>query len=122
MICKRCGEENPDAKRVCTKCGAFLEGYTFNNVTGDYGYRGADGEWYKTEEDYRARCQAAEQSPIDHAKLQLQILLREEIAKAMDEKVSPLVSQMTKIMTDVFQAGFDTGLSCGKFVNYNKEE
>lgn len=52
MICKRCGEENPDAKRVCTKCGAFLEGYTFNNVTGDYGYRGADGKWYKTEEDY----------------------------------------------------------------------
>lgn len=52
MICKRCGAENPDAKRVCTECGAFLEGYTFNNVTGDYGYRGADGGWYKTEEDY----------------------------------------------------------------------
>ena len=39
------------------ECGAFLEGYTFNNVTGEFGYRGADGFWYKNEEEYRARLQ-----------------------------------------------------------------
>lgn len=24
----------PDTKRTCSECGAFLEGYTLNNVTG----------------------------------------------------------------------------------------
>lgn len=43
----------PDAKRTCSECGAFLEGYTLNNVTGEYGYRGADGNFYKSEEEYR---------------------------------------------------------------------
>ena len=121
MKCKRCGADNPDAKRVCTECGAFLEGYTLNNVTGEYGYRGADGGWYKTEEEYLARCSAAAQSPLDHARLQLQIQVREVMAKAMEDTVNPLVGQMTKLMGEVFQAGFDTGLSCGKFVNYDKE-
>jgi hypothetical protein len=51
MKCKRCGAENGDAKRTCGACGAFLEGYTLNNVTGEYGYRGADGNFYKSEED-----------------------------------------------------------------------
>ena len=41
-------------KRCCSRCGAFLEGYTFNNVTGEYGYRGGDGGWYKDEEEYKA--------------------------------------------------------------------
>ena len=62
MRCKRCGEENGDAKRICSRCGAFLEGYTLNNVTGEYGYRGADGGWYKSEEEYRAQSSAALQS------------------------------------------------------------
>ena len=58
MKCKRCGTENPDAKRTCMECGAILEGYTFNNVTGEYGYRGADGNFYKNESGYRARISA----------------------------------------------------------------
>lgn len=53
MKCKRCGTENPDAKRTCMECGAILEGYTFNNVTGEYGYRGADGNFYKNVRAYR---------------------------------------------------------------------
>ena len=36
----------PDAKRTCSECGALLEGYTLNNVTGEYGYRGADGGFF----------------------------------------------------------------------------
>ena len=52
MECKRCGADNPPAKRTCMECGAILEGYTFNNVTGEFGYRGGDGEWYKSEEEY----------------------------------------------------------------------
>ena len=66
MKCKQCGEENVDAKRTCSRCGAFLEGYTLNNVTGEYGYRGADGYFYKSEED-RSQSSAAVQSAIDHA-------------------------------------------------------
>ena len=53
MECKRCGADNPPAKRTCMECGAILEGYTVNNVTGEYGYRGSDGGWYKSEEEYR---------------------------------------------------------------------
>ena len=52
MECKRCGADNPPAKKTCMECGAILEGYTFNNVTGEFGYRGGDGEWYKSEEEY----------------------------------------------------------------------
>lgn len=62
MICKRCGAEMPDAKRTCSECGAFLEGYTLNNVTGEYGYRGADGNFYKSEEEYRIQSSAASRS------------------------------------------------------------
>jgi hypothetical protein len=39
-------------------CGAFLEGWTHNNVTGEYGYRGADGIMYRSEEHYRANSSA----------------------------------------------------------------
>ena len=60
MRCKKCGAENPDAKRTCSECGAFLEGYTLNNVTGEYGYRGADGLFYMSEEDYRAKSTGAQ--------------------------------------------------------------
>ena len=54
MICKKCGEENAEMKKCCSSCGAFLEGYTFNNVTAEFGYRGGDGNFYKSEEDYKA--------------------------------------------------------------------
>ncbi len=121
MICKKCGEENGDAKRTCCRCGAFLEGYAINNVTGEYGYRGADGGWYQSEEDYLARCSAAAQSPLDHAKLQLEIQIREIMSKTMGEKLSPLVNQMTQLMCATFEAGFDAGLACGKSVNNYKE-
>lgn len=52
MKCKKCGEENALLKRCCSRCGAFLEGYTLNNVTGRFGYRGGDGGWYNTREEY----------------------------------------------------------------------
>ena len=51
MVCKRCGTENGEAKRTCVNCGAILEGYTINNVTGKYGYRGADGKFRNSKED-----------------------------------------------------------------------
>lgn len=71
MKCKRCGAKMPDAKKTCSKCGAFLEGYTLNNVTGEYGYRGADGNFYKSEEEYRRHSSAVVPSAIDHAKVEL---------------------------------------------------
>ena len=59
MKCKRCGAEMPDAKKTCSECGSFLEGYTLNNVTGEYGYRGADGNFYKSEDEYRRQSSTA---------------------------------------------------------------
>lgn len=52
MRCKKCGEENAEMKRCCSSCGAFLEGYTFNNVTAEFGYRGGDGAWYRNKQEY----------------------------------------------------------------------
>ena len=40
-------------KRTCQHCGSFLEGYTVNNVTGEFGYRGGDGGWYINETEYK---------------------------------------------------------------------
>ncbi len=45
-------------KRTCQYCGSFLEGYTVNNVTGEFGYRGGDGGWYKNEQDYLNKIKA----------------------------------------------------------------
>ena len=40
-------------KRTCQYCDSFLEGYTVNNVTGEFGYRGGDGGWYINETEYK---------------------------------------------------------------------
>ena len=117
MKCKRCGAEMPDAKRTCSECGAFLEGYTLNNVTGEYGYRGADGNFYKSEEEY-----CAVQWAIDHAKEELQLKIAEIVKRATQEKLNPLVSQMVQLMSQAFQVGFDAGLECGKYTNYQQED
>lgn len=50
-------------------CGACLEGYTFNNVTGEYGYRGSDGYFYHSEEEYKNRNLDNEQSRKKESKL-----------------------------------------------------
>lgn len=52
MKCKKCGQENGDLKKTCTSCGAFLEGYAINNVTGKLGYRGSDGYFYESEAQF----------------------------------------------------------------------
>ena len=127
MKCKRCGAEMPDAKRTCSECGAFLEGYTLNNVTGEYGYRGADGGWYKSEEEYRAHCSGATRSDaIDTAKVAMRLAMAERVKTitqtAMREKISPLVSQMTALIAEAFQVGFDAGLECGRYTDYNAKE
>ena len=119
MKCKRCGAEMPDAKRTCLECGAFLEGYTLNNVTGEYGYRGADGNFYKSEEEYRSQPSAAVQSAIDHAKVELQLKIAEIMKRATQEKLNPLVSQMVQLMSQAFQVGFDAGMECGRYTDYN---
>jgi len=122
MKCKQCGEENGDAKRTCSRCGAFLEGYTLNNVTGEYGYRGADGNFYKSEEEYRSQSSAAVQSAIDHAKVELRLKIAEITKRATQEKLNPLVSQMVQLMSQAFQVGVDVGLECGKYTNYQQED
>lgn len=45
MVCNKCGAENAPVKKCCSECGAILEGFTFNNVTGKFGYRHADGSF-----------------------------------------------------------------------------
>lgn len=52
MKCKHCGADNAPLKKCCDNCGKYLEGYTVNNVTGEHGYRGSDGEFYRSEEEY----------------------------------------------------------------------
>lgn len=54
MKCKKCGTENAPIKKCCSHCGAILEGFTINNVTGEYGYRGSDGLFYKAETEEEA--------------------------------------------------------------------
>jgi hypothetical protein len=46
MICKQCEKDNGFAKKCCSSCGAFLEGWTINNVTGKFGYRDKDGGFF----------------------------------------------------------------------------
>lgn len=104
MVCKVCGAENPDVKRCCSECGSFLEGYTVNNVTGEYGYRGADGNFYKSQELYEQAKQ-----------------IRSILQQAMKEKLDPIIHQMTSILGAVFQAGFDSGLECSKLINKEGE-
>lgn len=127
MKCKQCGEENGDAKMTCSRCGAFLEGYTLNNVTGEYGYRGANGGWYKSEEEYHARCSgAAHSDAIDTAKVAMRLAMAERVRTitqtAMREKISPIVSQMTALIAEAFQVGFDAGLECGRYTDYSTKE
>ena len=43
MKCKKCGQENAPLKKTCTECHAFLEGRAINNMTGETGYRTAEG-------------------------------------------------------------------------------
>lgn len=54
MICEKCGKSNAPIKKCCASCGSFLVGMTINNVTGKYGYRGGDGMFYNSKEEYEA--------------------------------------------------------------------
>ena len=119
MKCKQCGEENGDARRTCSCCGAFLEGYTLNNVTGEYGYRGADGVWYKSEEEYRAHCSGATHSDMRMASAKR---VKTITQTAMREKLSPIVYQMTDLIAAAFQAGFNAGLDSGRYTDYSTKE
>lgn len=47
MNCPKCGASNAPLKKCCYRCGAILSGWTVNNVTGEYGYRNADGTFTK---------------------------------------------------------------------------
>jgi hypothetical protein len=51
MECKKCGESNAELKKTCSYCGAFLEGHTINNVTGEWGYRDSNGIFYPDKEN-----------------------------------------------------------------------
>jgi len=50
QICQECGKHNAPCKRTCIRCGAFLEGWTVNNVTGEFGYRHADGRFERAKD------------------------------------------------------------------------
>lgn len=57
MDCKKCGSGNAPLKKCCTNCGAFLEGFAVNNVTGQVGYRNSDGSFKPTESETRNAMQ-----------------------------------------------------------------
>lgn len=46
----------------------WLRGYV-NNITGQYGYRGADGFFYKSEDDYRAKSSVVNPNSLDEFSL-----------------------------------------------------
>jgi len=50
QVCRECGEHNPPLKKTCQRCGAFLAGWTVNNVTGKFGYRNKDGTFATMQE------------------------------------------------------------------------
>ena len=54
MECKHCGAENGSVKKCCHRCGKVLEGECYNNLTGDFGYRKADGSFtaYPNQKQY----------------------------------------------------------------------
>lgn len=109
MICKNCGTRMVcDATKVLTSLPAQYE-YKCAKC-GCMAYGTIEADW-----------EGESQSAIDHTKMQVELQVREVMSKTMSEKLHPLVSQMTKLMGDAFEAGFDAGLSCGKLVNYNKE-
>ena len=85
MICKKCGKGNAPAKRCCSSCGAFLEGYTFNNVTGEYGYRGGDGGWYINETEYKNKIIIM--SILDEA---IEVIGEEELINRAIEEMAEL--------------------------------
>ena len=100
MKCKRCGEENAELKRCCSRCGAFLEGYTINNVTGEYGYRGGDGRFYKTEEEYRRQAELEKKARMDFE----EVLARNPL---------PIDEELRKRVTDIFRGGYVKAVQIG---------
>lgn len=55
LKCRRCGTEQDSSIKCCRNCGVFMEGPAINNVTGEAGYRGADGVFYKSFQEYSRR-------------------------------------------------------------------
>lgn len=55
LKCRRCGAEQDSSIKCCRTCGVFMEGPAVNNVTGETGYRGADGVFYRSFWDYSRR-------------------------------------------------------------------
>lgn len=110
MKCKRCGAKMPDAKRTCSRCGAFLEGYTLNNVTGEYGYRGADGNFYKSEEEYRRHSSATVLSTIDQMKLRDMITVPElpdPMEAMMKQTIDGLHKKEMAVIEDILRHHID---------------
>lgn len=114
MICKKCGTKMEMQKGVvytslppmygfvCPKCGAMDYSHTPE-------YDDDPAAVPPTEEQIRADLMAELEKPI-----------KAIISKTREEKLNPLISQMTKTICDAFEAGFDAGMQCGKFVDYKK--
>lgn len=117
MICKNCGTKMemqnsvvytslpPMYNRfVCPKCGAMNYSHTPE-------YDDDPAAVPPTEEQIRAYLMAELEKPI-----------KAIISKTREEKLNPLICQMTKTLCDAFKAGFDAGIQCGKFADYKKED
>ena len=79
----------------------------------------------KWQEDYEAKRKAHSDS-IDTAKVAMRLAMAERVKTitqtAMREKISPIVSQMTALIAEAFQVGFDAGLGCGRYTDYSTKE
>lgn len=52
MKCLNCKHENAQIKKSCENCGKFIEGFTMNNVSGEYGYRDHKGYFHSMDSEY----------------------------------------------------------------------
>lgn len=64
MKCKTCTQENGECRKTCCYCGKILEGYCINNVSGNHGYRGANGMFYESEQHYLNQIKMSETKRI----------------------------------------------------------
>lgn len=60
------------------------------------------------------------QSAINRGKIEVELRISKEKKKAIIEKLHPLIGQISEVITAAFDAGFNTGFSCGRIIK--KEE
>ncbi len=111
---------------ICEKCGTKMQMeqgvvYTSNPPMFGYVCPKCGAKEYSHTPEYDNDI-AAVPPTEEQIKAELEKQIKVIISKTREEKLSPLVSQMTRILCDAFEAGFDAGMKCGKYVNYKQTD